>query len=301
MNACNGIFGETETPWRTTCAGVLLTAATAVLLGLGARAAQFEDVTTPSGIGQSSGMCFGTAWGDYNNDGFPDLYITAGVWGDTQNFLFRNAGNGTFVRVGAEAGPLATAPYQSAACAWVDFNNDGFRDLFLLNGYAFNPRLNDLFWNRGDGTFGLGQAGDLTSRNLIRCWPACADFDGDGWVDVAISGEGTTLKSLVTQLYRATGHGTFTRSELGTALKEPNACVWADYDNDGDPDLFVTDAGKSHAWRNEGRGQFTAVDLGPLTDTGSAHFAWADYDNDGFMDLLLTRGGWVWRIGSTTA
>ena len=118
MNACNGIFGLVDKRFLTTRARVLFTAATTVLLGLGARAAQFEDVTTPSGIGQSSGMCYGTAWGDYNNDGFPDLYITAGVWGDTQNFLFRNAGNGTFVRVGAEAGPVATALNRSTGCAW---------------------------------------------------------------------------------------------------------------------------------------------------------------------------------------
>lgn len=288
MNACNGVLGETEIPWRTTRAGVLFTAATAVLLGLGARAGQFEDASSPSGISQSSGACYGTAWGDYNNDGFPDLYITTSIGWDGQNFLFRNTGHGTFVTVGAEAGPLATEAYQSGACAWVDFNNDGFRDLFLLNGYWFNPRLNELFWNHGDGTFSRGQNPELTSRNLIRTWPACADFDGDGWVDVAISSEGRTTNVVVTQLYRATGQGSFTRSELGTVLKEPNACVWADYDNDGDPDLFVTDSGESHAWRNAGRGQFTALNLSPFTDLGSVHFAWGDYDNDGDLDIAVS-------------
>lgn len=85
----------------------------------------------------------------------------------------------------------------------------------------------------------------MTSRNLIRSWPACADFDGDGWVDVALSTEGSNTNALVTQLYRATGQGTFTRSELGSAmrLEDANACVWADYDNDGFMDLLLTRGG----------------------------------------------------------
>lgn len=85
---------------RTRRWAILAMVASVVLLGLEPRAAQFEDISNRSGIGQSSGACYGAAWGDYNND--------------------------------------------------------GFRDLFLLNGYGFNPRRNDLFWNRGNGTFSRG-------------------------------------------------------------------------------------------------------------------------------------------------
>ena len=94
--------------------------------GLPARAAQFQDVTTTAGLTNVTGFCLGAGWGDYDNDGRIDLFITTGATSVRTNALFRNNGDGTFTRQGAEVGPVATDRLDSCACAWIDFNNDGW-------------------------------------------------------------------------------------------------------------------------------------------------------------------------------
>lgn len=277
-------------PTRMARRAILATATGALLISLGAHAALYEDVTTSVGIAQEEGLCYGSAWGDYDNDGDPDLCIAAnrGFGGfDQPNFVYRNDGNGRFVRLGSEAGPLATDPRQSFGAACVDFDNDGHRDFLLINAF-WNASGNDLYWNHGDGTFGRGEAGELTGRVAFRSWQACADYDGDGWVDVCLSAEGPTRGPQSPQLYHATGHGTFTRTELGPALAGLNACAWADYDNDGDPDLLlIYTKGECPLWRNEGQGRFTQVNAGLQAEGNAWHAAWADYDSDGDLDVAI--------------
>ncbi len=260
--------------------GLMLVLTGSVLLCPHALGAQFEDVTQAAGLTNLSGYCMGVAWGDYDNDGRIDLYLASGGPSAHVNDLYRNLGDGTFARVGAEAGPIATDSHSSFGCAWIDFNNDGLRDLFVVNGWS--GARNDLYWNHGDGTFGSVNAPELTSRASVFSWPAFADYDGDGWVDVYQT-EGTH-----TRLFHATGYGTFTPVDFGPSVAYANDGVWGDFDNDGDPDLFTCNyTSPSALWRNDGRGQFTKMTNGLPANASTLHAAWADYDNDGDLDIAL--------------
>ncbi len=192
---------------------------------LRAPAAQFEDVTVKAGITNAPGYCLSAAWGDYNNDNRIDLYLAIGGDMSGTNALFRNNGNGTFTRVGAEGGPIATDVHDSFGCAWVDFNNDSYRDMFVLNG-GWSPARSDLYWNNGDGTFRSGDAGDLTKFSMPYSWPACADYDSDGWVDLYLA-QGTSASGpFFPRLFHATPYGTFTSTNLGPAVAYANDAVW---------------------------------------------------------------------------
>jgi len=258
------------------------------LLCLQASAAQFEDVTFSAGVTNAPGYCLSAAWGDYNNDQFIDLYLAIGADTSRVNALFRNNGNGTFTRVGSEAGSIATDSYNSLCCAWIDFNNDGYRDMFVVNG-AWSPNRNSFYWNNGDGTFRSGNAGNLTQLSLIRGWSAPADYDGDGWVDLYIP-EGVS-GAYSPRIYHATPYGTYTSFDLSPPLTNVNSAVWGDYDNDGDPDLFTCNSSAPGVlWRNDGGGQFSAATNGPPTALAS-QAAWADYDGDGDLDIAIRRSG----------
>jgi hypothetical protein len=250
---------------------------------------QFEDMTVSAGITNAPGYCLSAAWGDYDNDQFVDLYLAIGADTSRINALFRNNRNGTFTRIGSAAGPITTDVHDSLGCAWIDFNNDGHRDLFVLNG-GWALSRNDLYWNNGDGTFRRGNVGNLTQLSLIRGWSAIADYDGDGWVDLYIP-EGVS-GAYSPRLYHATSSGTFfISSNLSQSLANINSAGWGDYDNDGDPDLFTCNSSVPGVlWRNDGGGHFTAATNGPPTALAS-HAAWADYDRDGDLDIAIRRSG----------
>lgn len=233
--------------------------ACSVCLCIGASGAQFEEVTPAAGLTNLDTYCMGLAWGDYDNDGRLDLYITGGAIGAGINALYRNTGNGVFERVGAEAGPIVTDSHSSFGCAWVDFNNDGNRDLFVVNG-GWSVASNDLYWNRGDGTFSRGNVGDLTGLSRVHGWHATADYDGDGWVDVYATEADSGSGPFYQRLYRATRSGTFTPFDFASSVSYANSAVWGDFDNDGDPDLYTCNfSSPSTLWRNDGGGQFTAM------------------------------------------
>jgi hypothetical protein len=261
-----------------------------IALTLPGTAAQFEDVTAAAGLTNVAGSCSGVAWGDYDNDKNIDLYVAIGS-SPVVNALYRNDGDGTFTRVGAEAGHITTNRADSLGCAWIDFNNDGWRDLFVDNGGWTSDR-NNLYWNLGHGAFSQGEATGLTALSQFRSWPACADYNGDGWVDILL-GESGSLEGLYTlQLYEASGQGTFKPRKLGSLSGRVNDAVWGDYDNDGDPDLYVCpSAGTNSLLRNDGSGKFTGVTLGLPTWASATHAAWADYDRDGDLDLSLSDFG----------
>ncbi|MBN1825077.1 MAG: VCBS repeat-containing protein [Candidatus Eisenbacteria bacterium] len=241
----------------------------------------WADATLPplddAGVGQ------GIAWGDYDGDHDPDLYITNQ---SSANRLFRNDGG---VFVDATPAPLADAGGGSGA-AWGDTDNDGDLDLYIVN----NDRANRLFRNDGGGDFA-----DVTPA-LLADWglgfsTAWTDFDGDGLLDLYLANAGSANK-----LFRNEGGGAFTDATTGPLgdIGFGFACAWADADNDGDPDLYLGNAfGANRMIRNDGGGAFTDVTAGPLGDASSTYgAAWGDYDNDGDPDLYITNEGATNRL-----
>ena len=165
-----------KTAFHTTGAGPILTmVAGAALLGLKTHATQFKDVTQAGGLTRSTAYCSAAAWGDYNNDGFPDLFIAAGGGASHPNFLYRNAGNGTFTRI--PDGPLAQSTDRSVVATWADPDNDGALDLFVTPPYWLSAEI----WQMRRVTvasttqelvphFGLG---DASNADVVRIeWPS---------------------------------------------------------------------------------------------------------------------------------
>ncbi|MBZ0267628.1 FG-GAP-like repeat-containing protein, partial [bacterium] len=234
--------------------------------------ALFTDVTDVAlGV---VGKCQGVAWGDYDADGDPDLYITHS---DIDNMLLENEG-GTFID--ATAAPV-NAPGSARGSAWADYDNDGDLDLYHVKSGA-----NQLFRNDGGSSFTDVSAGDIADAG-VGISAAWADYDGDG--DLDVYGASFTMNS---ELFRNDGGDTFTN--VGTFPPNDTGAgtgiAWADYDGDGDPDFFLARSGSQtdKLYRNEGGGTFVDATSGSLGNTGAGRgVAWADYDNDGDLDLYL--------------
>jgi hypothetical protein len=283
----------------------------------------FADVTEKAGVGDI-GWGMGVAVGDYNNDGFDDLYVTC----VGANRLLKNNGNGTFTDVTGAAG--VGDPRWSAGAAFMDYDNDGHLDLFVANYVAFDfnnlpdvikgrpclykgiavqcgPRGlpgdgDTLYRNNGDGTFAdvTKKAGVSDPNGYYGMGVVASDFDDDGLVDIFVANDSTA-----NFLYKNNGDGTFKEIGFmsGTAVNENGSeqgCMGvtvADFDHDGKFDLFVTnfDDDYNTLYRNDGRLAFTdfshqarvaAVSL-PLVGWGTKFF---DYDNDGWVDLFVVNG-----------
>jgi hypothetical protein len=276
----------------------------------------FEDVTEKAGL-QGVGYGMGVAVGDYDNDGFEDLYVTA--YGG--NRLYHNNGDGTFTDVTEKAGVGGSG--WSTSAAWVDLDGDGLLDLVVLRylqwdfddiwcgehreGYRaychpdyFRAIAPLVYHNDGKGHFTeiaqkVGLA--LPGKGLGI---AFADYDRDGHLDLFVAND-----SMPEFLYHNNGDGTFEEVGLnsGVALNGEGHSYagmgvdFADYNNDGLPDLVVTDlASQMYAlYRNNGDGTFTydtyPSGLGHMT---LKHSGWGvrffDYDNDGWKDLFITQG-----------
>ena len=283
----------------------------------------FSDVTDKARVGDV-GWGMGCAVGDFNNDGFDDLYVTS-VGPD---HLFKNNGNGTFTDVTQKAG--VSDPRFSTGAAFLDYDNDGKLDLFVTNYVGFDinhlptfgegptcqfkgvpvqcgprglPGAGDsLFHNNGDGTFTdvSQKAGVADSRGYYGMDVVGSDFDGDGLMDIFVANDSTP-----NFLYHNNGNGTFSEIgfESGTALDKngnEQGCMGVtlgDYDHDGLLDLFITNFDDEYnvLYRNAGRGSFVDVsyDAGvamislPYVGWGTKFF---DYDNDGWLDLFVANG-----------
>src|SRR6266850_2535709 len=236
----------------------------------------------------------GITTGDYDNDGFYDLFIPDGV----ESKLFRNKGDGTFEDVTAKAG-LAGLDGVSVGL-FADYDNDGFKDFFVSR--TFKP--NQLFHNNGNGTFtevtkksGIGEDCCTT----VASW---VDYDNDGNLDLYVgryldprTSIPTTFyarNGLPNQLYRNNGDGTFTNVTEKAGVGELGLClgtVWGDYDGDGFPDLYVVnDFGRKTLYHNNRNGTFTDVTVksGALAYGAGMSASFADYDNDGKLDIYST-------------
>ncbi len=276
----------------------------------------FEDVTEKAGL-QGTGYGMGVAVGDYDNDGYEDLYVTA--YGG--NKLYHNNGNGTFTDVTQKAGVGGSG--WSTSAAWVDLDGDGFLDLVVLRylewdfddiwcgehkeGYRaychpdfFKPVSPLVYHNNGNGTFTEVAAKLGLARPGKGLGLAIADYDRDGHIDLFVAND-----SMVEFLYHNKGNGTFEEvglpSEVAVDIDGRTyagmGVDFADYDNDGWPDIVVTDlANQRYAlYRNNGDGAFTyASTTAGISKMTLAHSGWGvrflDYDNDGWKDLLIAQG-----------
>lgn len=283
----------------------------------------FTDVTNHAGVGHP-GWGMGACAGDYDNDGWVDLYVT--VFG--RNVLYRNNGNGTFSNVTDKAG-VGDGRW-STGCAFGDYDNDGWLDLFVANYVDFSlknlpefgrgrfceyrgvkvqcgprglPGAGDvLYHNNRDGTFTdvSTSAGVSDLRGYYGLGVAWFDFNDDGWLDLFVANDATP-----NYLYRNNGNGTFTEVAYpaGVAVNEDGheqACMGvtvADYNHDGIFDIFVTNFSEEYntLYRGDGKGRFTDVSHSSRTAiTSVPYVGWGtkffDYDNDGWVDLLVVNG-----------
>ena len=281
----------------------------------------FSDVTEKAGL---TGMPqnrygMGVAVGDYDNDGFEDLYVT----NYEGNTLYHNNRDGTFTDVTERAGVAASG--WSASGGFFDYDNDGRLDLFVTryvgwtfatNGYCgekkpgyraychpdnYEPTTSILYHNNGDGTFT-----DVAAKAGIAGAPgkalgvAFADYDQDGFVDVFVAND-----SVQSQLFHNNGNGTFTEVGLlvGVGFNEDGKTFagmgvdFADYDNDGRADVIVTDLSNERyrLFHQGGDGSFQ--DATNSSGVGAATLAFAgwstgflDYDNDGWKDIFVAQG-----------
>jgi hypothetical protein len=278
--------------------------------------ATFEDVTEKAGL-QGSGYGMGVAVGDYDNDGYEDLYVTA-LGG---NKLYHNNGNGTFTDVTEKAGVAGSG--WSTSAAWVDLDNDGLLDLVVLRyvqwdfddiwcgehkeGYrsychpdVFQPISPLVYHNDGNGHFSEVSQKIGLSKPGKGLGIAIADYDRDGHIDLFIAND-----SMVEFLYHNIGDGTFEEVGLLSQVAVDGdgrtfagmGVDFADYKNDGWPDLVVTDlANQRYAlYQNNGDSTFSYASFtSGLARATMQHSGWGvrflDYDNDGWKDLLIAQG-----------
>lgn len=261
---------------------------------------QFTNVSEQAGLNYSHGyseISFGAtralqvmagggvAAGDYDKDGWVDLYITRGTIG--ANLLFKNLGDGSFAEVGVSAG-VDVAGMSHSGAVFVDYDGDGYLDLFI-SGFNGSPSI--LFHNNSDGTFedvtqdsGLADLDESISASF-------ADIDKDGdldlWVTHYLENENQGY------LWRNNGDGSFTDISLAAGIQDSIMFDWtanfADINNDGWPDILVTgDFNTSQIFVNNKDGTFSRATMTGLSDENGMGAAIGDYDNDGDLDWFVS-------------
>ena len=277
----------------------------------------FADVTARAGV-PGTGYGLGCVWGDFDNDGFPDLFVTQ--YG--KNVLYRNNGDGTFTDVTDKAGVggLESGTFHSGA-TFFDYDRDGWLDLYVgsyveigdkrycklgdvLSSCApseYHGSPDALYHNNGDGTFtNVTKAAGIYQPNGKNLSVQAADYDNDGWPDLFVANDG-----LNAYLYHNQHNGTFKEIGLTTGMAVTSRgtvmaamCIsLGDYDNDGQLDLYISDFQRSsdHLWHNDGKGFFDEVSdeagiTRPTRDILSFGGGFFDYDNDGFLDIFIANG-----------
>ena len=250
-----------------------------------ANSQSFTKITSGA-IVNDGGWSYSCCWADFNNDGKQDLFVCNNQTGNKNNMLYMNNGDGTFTKV--TAGIIVSDGGSSYGCSAADYDNNGTIDLFVSN-YAEN---NFLYSNNGGGIFTKITTGNIVNDGGNSTGCAWADYDKDGYVDLFVCN-----RNQANFLYHNNGNGTFTKITTGaivTNVSNSGGCSWADYDNDGNPDLFVANAGPAadFLYHNNGNGTFTQVTGDPVVSDilHSSGGSWGDYNNDGYQDLFVTCG-----------
>jgi hypothetical protein len=232
------------------------------------------------------------SWGDYDNDGLIDLYVTNSA-AASKNYLYKNIGAGNFQKI--DTGLVVNEVDSSRGATWVDIDNDKDVDLFICNE---NHNINSVFRNDGNGNFTKITTSGLT-QTQGEWWSASwGDYNNDGLLDVFISNWGGK-----NALYKNNGNWNFTAVTGDTIVNETgqNAITgWGDFDNDGDLDMYVSQSYGSGAHNNflyknmkmeTGTASFTRVSGSDVTNDGgwTYGFAWGDYDRDGDLDIFCAK------------
>jgi len=284
----------------------------------------FTDVTEKSGLGRT-GWQTGVCVGDYDNDGWDDLFCT--FWG--HNILFHNNGNGTFTDVTRKAGLYQEQGRWGTGCTFLDYDRDGHLDLFVCNFIKLDPdkiptaeetnfcqwkgvpticgprglpgETNLLYHNNGDGTFTdvTAKAGILKPGPRYSITATSYDFDNDGWPDIYVA-----VDSMPSILFHNNHDGTFTDIAVmaGCAYNDNGheqagmGLGVADYDCDGSFDIFKTNFADDtcNLYHNNGDGTFSDLSFNSGVGINNNYVAWGcgfiDYDNDGWSDIVQING-----------
>jgi hypothetical protein len=273
----------------------------------------FEDVTNKAGVG-GPWYSMGVTVGDFNNDGYPDIYVCN--YGP--NVLLKNNGNGTFSDVTGHANVGGGEDKFSVGAAWLDYDNDSFLDLYVGNYVDFDPEYkyfyapdgfpgpmaydsqkDILYHNKGDGTFeDVTESMGIIDIDGRAMGVGAADYDMDGFVDIYVANDHT-----LNYLFHNEGGKKFTDVGImsGTAFSQAGEAAvsmsvdFADFNNDGLLDMFVSDDTYCSLYKNEGNGVFSDKSYTSGLATVCAQFvgwssSFVDYDNDGDVDIFKTNG-----------
>lgn len=238
-------------------------------------------------IGVNDGESDGASFADCDNDGDPDLFVVN--WYGENNKFYLNQGDGTFTRI--TEGDFVNNGGHSETCSWADLNGDGYVDLYVTN--SAGNRSNYLYMNQGDGNLQRDYTSELVLHTASSRGIVFTDWNHDGLVDAFVANESNERN----HLFENIGSGVFSRVQSGPVHDEMRNTMtgsFADYDNDGDLDLFTGNLSNqaNYLYENQGDGTFQlASDSTFIREEGwTFGSTWGDYDNDGDLDLFVANG-----------